>query len=244
MKFFIVVAITLLALANAQKGEKGKGEKGGKAGKGGSSEEMGDGENKAMCAEPEMLGAICVAGTKLGTKLNAAIAKCSGEEEMAKGRAGRPIKGLFKKLFKRKKGRGNKKGKGFKGGKGGKGGKCTSFDELMEKIDAETSNHRCVMKKMGWMDTDGNMVQDVHNADMLTLNKALTGKIDEAEIEECSKNVFEMMSKKHENNKCASSFDEDQVVTLEKIRMQMAKGKCAQKIFTALAYLTVSIYSS
>merc|ERR1719402_887637 len=209
-----------------------------------------------------MLGAICVAGNILGTKLNAAMAKCSGDEEMAKGRARRPIQGLFKKLFKRKrgsgnkkgrrnkKGRGNKKGKGFKGskgdkgGKGGKGGKCPSFDELMEKIDAETSNHRCVMKKMGWMDTDGNMVQDVHNADMLTLNKALTGKIDEAEIEECSKNVFEMMFKKHEKNKCASSFDEDQVVTLEKIRMQMAKGKCAQKIFTALAYLTVSIYSS
>ena len=31
--------------------------------------------------------------------------------------------------------------------------------------------------------------------------------------------------------RCASTFDEDQVATLKKIGMQMAKGKCAQKIF-------------
>ena len=48
-----------------------------------------------MCADPMMLGAICVAGNKLGTKLNAAMAKCSGDEEMAKGRERRPIKGIY-----------------------------------------------------------------------------------------------------------------------------------------------------
>merc|ERR1712080_610547 len=213
------------------------GGKGGKGGKGGSSEEgsseemgfsseeMGDGEDKAMCADPEMLGAICVAGTDLGAKMEAAMAECSGGEEMAAGRARnpKPSKGKGKG-----KGKG-KPGKGGKKGKGGKGGKCPSFDELIEKIDAETAGHRCVIEKMGWMDSDGNMVKEVHDADMATLNKDLTDRIDEQEIEDCSNKAFEMMSKKYGDNKCG--FDDDQVETLSKIGMQMAQGKCAQKVF-------------
>merc|ERR1711874_736399 len=52
-----------------------------------SSEEMGDDEDISMCADPEMLGAICVAGSDLGAKMEAAMAECYGEEEMAAGRA-------------------------------------------------------------------------------------------------------------------------------------------------------------
>merc|ERR1711890_175695 len=175
-----------------------------------------------------MLGAICVAGTDLEPRWRQLWLNALEERRWQQGEQGTQslLKGKGKEREKANLAREVKKGKG---GKGGKGGKCPSFDELIEKIDAETAGHRCVIEKMGWMDSDGNMIKEVHDADMATLNKDLTDRIDEQEIEDCSNKAFEMMSKKYGDNKCG--FDDDQVETLSKIGMQMAQGKCAQKVF-------------
>merc|ERR1712080_398172 len=96
------------------------------------------------------------------------------------------------------KGKGKKgKGKG-KGGKGGKEDKCPDFEDLLTKIDAETADHQCFMEKMEWVDNDGNMLQDVHAADMASLNTALTEKIDQQEIDDCTAEMMGKMGKEGE----------------------------------------------
>merc|ERR1712088_28114 len=115
-------------------------------------------EKENMCGEdmdPMAIGHWCVAGTDMGNKMEAAITECynipSGE---ALGRAG-----------KKGKGKGGKGGKG-KAGKGGKGSKCPSYDDIVSKIDSETADEQCFMDKMGWVDSEFNFLQDVHDADM------------------------------------------------------------------------------
>merc|ERR1712080_387776 len=121
--------------------------------------------------DPMAIGGWCVAGTDMGTKMEAAITECyNGPTEEAEGRAGKKGKG---KGGKKKPGKGGKGGKG-KAGKGGKGGKCPSYDEIVSKIDSETADEQCFMEKMGWVDNDYNFLQDVHDADMASLNSALT----------------------------------------------------------------------
>merc|ERR1711890_179940 len=105
-------------------------------------------------------------------------------------------------------------GKG-KGGKGGKGKKCPSFDDLMSKIEAETADHRCVMEKMGWMENNGTMMKDVMEADMASLNPALTDRINETDIEMCANKTMNMMAK--EGKKCASSYNDEEIETLEQL---------------------------
>ena len=85
-----------------------------------------------MCdVDPMMIGAMCVAGTSMGEKMEAAITDCYNiPEDMATGRAGKKGKG---------KGKGGKGGKSGKGGKGSKGDKCPTFDEIVQKIDSETA---------------------------------------------------------------------------------------------------------
>merc|ERR1719500_1812646 len=74
-----------------------------------------------MCADPMEIGALCVAGTAMGTKMEAAVTACFNMSDVM--RKGKPGKG---------------KGKG-KGGKGGKGEKCPSFDDIIIEIEEETA---------------------------------------------------------------------------------------------------------
>jgi len=212
MRFFLFIAITFICLAQAKKGGKGKG-KGKKpqefSSEEMSSEEMGD-DGEGMCADPMEMGALCMAGTDMGAKMEAAVAECFNMSEvMRKGKPG--------------------KGKKGKGGKGGKGKKCPSFDDLMIKIEAETADHRCVLEKMGWMENNGTMMKDVMEADMASLNPALTDRINETDIEMCANKTMNMMAK--EGEKCASSYNDEEIETLETIGMHIAMAECSHKAF-------------
>merc|ERR1712080_73505 len=161
--------------------------------------------------DPMAIGGWCVAGTDMGTKMEAAITECyNGPTEEAEGRAG-------------------KKGKG-KAGKGGKGGKCPSYDEIVSKIDSETADEQCFMEKMGWVDNDYNFLQDVHDADMASLNSALTDRMDEQEFEECATEMMEKMGT--EGEKCADSYTEEEIDNLKMIGQAIAYSTCGHKIFT------------
>merc|ERR1712080_173170 len=142
-----------------------------------------NGKDEACGMDPMTMGALCVSGTAMGAKMETAFADCySGPT--AEGRQGNQ----------REKEKGKKKGKG-KGGKGGKEDKCPDFEDLLTKIDAETADHQCFMEKMEWVDNDGNMLQDVHAADMASLNTALTEKIDQQEIDDCTAEMMGKMGK-------------------------------------------------
>merc|ERR1712080_26612 len=177
-------------------------------------------------------------GTDMGTKMEAAITKCyNGPTEEAEGRAGKKGKG---KAGKKKPGKGGKGGEegetqGGKGGKkkpgkGGKGGKCPSYDEIVSKIDSETADEQCFMEKMGWVDNDYNFLQDVHDADMASLNSALTDRMDEQEFEECATEMMEKMGT--EGEKCADSYTEEEIDNLKMIGQAIAYSTCGHKIFT------------
>jgi len=207
MKVFIVFSVTIIGLALAGKG--------GKAAK--------NGEDDSCGIDAMTMGAMCVSGTAMGAKMETAFADCYNMPQ-EESRAGKKGKG------KAAKGKAGKKGKGKSGkGKGGKGKTCPDFEDLLSKIDEESTDHQCFMDKMGWMDSDGNMLQDVHDADMASLNSALTAKIDEQSIADCASEKMEKMSK--EGEQCASSYNEEQLNTLQAIGQAMAEGACSHKAF-------------
>merc|ERR1712080_581706 len=191
---------------------------------------MGGMEDGSLCGEdmdPMAIGGWCVAGTDMGTKMEAAITECyNGPTEEAEGKAGKKKPG---KGGKKKPGKGGKGGKG-KAGKGGKGGKCPSYDEIVSKIDSETADEQCFMEKMGWVDNDYNFLQDVHDADMASLNSALTDRMDEQEFEECATEMMEKMGT--EGEKCADSYTEEEIDNLKMIGQAIAYSTCGHKIFT------------
>ena len=61
-----------------------------------------------------------------------------------------------------------------------------------------STDHRCIAENMGWMDNEGNTMEDVMEADMASLNPALTDRIDEQDIETCTNKTLEMWGKEGE----------------------------------------------
>merc|ERR1719186_1842280 len=188
-----------------------------------SSEEMSSmeiGDDDGMCVGPMEMGALCVVGTEMGAKMEAAITECFNMSDVTMRKA-KPGKG--------KRGKGGKGGKGKGKGKGGKKDKCPSFDDLIAKIEAETADHRCMMNQMGWLDSGMNIMEDVMEADMASLNPALTDRLDEAEIEMCANETMEEMAK--EGEMCASAYSDEEVATLVMIGYHIAVAECSHEAF-------------
>merc|ERR1712080_399360 len=120
-----------------------------------------------LCADKEVIGQLCLAGTIMGEKMKAALDTCINIEvhvdDMDRKRKSPKGKGKNK----------GQKGKGEKG-KGGRG-KCPTAGEILERIDNQTSEHRCVLKEMGWVDAEGkvSLTSEVAMNDLKSLHPSV-----------------------------------------------------------------------
>ena len=113
-------------------------------------EGYGHGQDKGICLSPDKILLYCMAGTKIGEKMQAAIEKCSKEcgkedNDAKPGKGKESGKGKGKGKGKGSKGKGNG-GKGKGKGKGKNSGavpfECSKIDEIKEQFkEAHKSNN-------------------------------------------------------------------------------------------------------
>ena len=162
-----------------------------------------------FCLDHKTTGAICLAGSSLAEKMPAAFEACFGGEVAAAGRR-----------------RGNGGGRG-KGGK--RGPRCPSFDKIMSKVQEKFADEACVLKQLGWIDEEGNELQDAIEADIATLNEGVQAGISEEGVEECVAEIMEEMDGKYA--KCADKYTEEEKATLEEVGVKIASFKCFMGMF-------------
>merc|ERR1711936_998178 len=123
----------------------------------------------------------CTAGTPLGVKIAQASAACmeaSTEEEFE----------VVTEIVanRRRKCRGRRcKGKGKK--------KCPSVGDVKEKMETEMEGDLCILSQLGWIDADGQAIEDVMTADLMTLPRDVSAKLSEDKVIKFAKSCEEFV---------------------------------------------------
>merc|ERR1719494_191445 len=63
---------------------------------------------------------------------------------------------------------------------------CPSMDEMRTSAMEEMKTELCVLNAIGWMDDEGNMMQDVEDADMAEFPETVREAVSEAKIKDCA----------------------------------------------------------
>merc|ERR1711973_50680 len=164
-------------------------------------------EKEGLCLSNDQVHMMCGIGTKLQDKMDAALKQCVPPEMMAatmedmqdssmtpaikllsSGRAftfddpaERKMKENPNKKMK-KKSKKDSKPSGFKSCEAS----CPSLDEMRASAMEEMKTELCVLNAIGWMDDEGNMMQDVEDADMAEFPEAVREAVSEAKIKDCA----------------------------------------------------------
>lgn len=155
-----------------------------------------------FCLDHKTTGAICLAGSTLADKMPAAFETCFGDMAAAGRR---------------------------RGGKRGKGKRCPSFEKIMGWVEEEFMEDGCVLQQLGWIDEEGNEIQDVIDADLATLAPGVQAGLSEDALDECVAETIKKMDAKYA--KCADKYNEEETATLEEVGVKIASYKCFMGMF-------------
>merc|ERR1711973_144573 len=119
---------------------------------------------------------------------------------------------------------------------------CPSLDEMRASAMEEMKTELCVLNAIGWMDDEGNMMQDVEDADMAEFPEAVREALSEAKIKDCAEvataaKMEAMMKDKKFQKKYGACFEnecyseEDMEAMTEMLEM-MAGMQCWDRAFT------------
>merc|ERR1712123_89970 len=156
----------------------------------------------------------CTAGTPVGVKFASALASCrnatSSEESSAvanrkkKTCRGRRCRSKFTK-------------------------KCPSVEDIKKKIGKEMKVDLCILNKLGWIDTEGQAVDAVMTADLMTLPTEVSAKLSDEEVDACAGKMVSKMSQRHK--RCGKKYSADDVAELSELCLKVASYKCFQNQF-------------
>merc|ERR1719433_788580 len=263
----VVIFCALVSIAIAG-GKGGEGEESMTTMMGGKDEmmqEMMD-EKEGLCLSNDQVHMMCGIGTKLQEKMDAALKQCVPPEMMSatmedmqdssmtpaikvlsSGRAftldepaerkrkENPNKKMKKKSKKSKK---PSKPSGFKSCEAS----CPSLDEMRASAMEEMKTELCVLNAIGWMDEEGNMKQDVEDADMAEFPEAVREAVSEAKIKDCAEvataaKMEAMMKDKKFQKKYGACFEnecysEEDMEAMTKMMEMMAGMQCWDRAFT------------
>merc|ERR1712128_248086 len=222
MRFFILFCLVLAASAD-------------------SSEEKGRNEDGGLHFDAKEVAMACAAGTPIGAKLANAFATClgaSGTDDVEIATDGTTLTTTTGSIVvnrRRKPCRGRKcRGKGKK--------RCPGVEDIKEKIGAEMEDDLCILNQLGWIDSEGEAVEEVMTADLMTLPTDVSAKLSEEEIGSCADKMVSKMSKKH--RRCAKMYSADDMAQLSELGLKVASYKCFQKQFakSCQAFVREEIY--
>merc|ERR1719462_453473 len=119
---------------------------------------------------------------------------------------------------------------------------CPSMDEMRASAMEEMETELCVLNAIGWIDAEGNMKQDVEDADMAEFPAAVKEAVSEAKIKDCAevataRKMEEMMEDKKFQQKYGACFtnqcySEKEMEAMTKMMEMMAGMQCWDKAFT------------
>merc|ERR1719483_272513 len=170
----------------------------------------------------------CTAGTPVGVKFASALASCANATTAADPSAvasrkkktcrGRRCRSKFTK-------------------------KCPSVEDIKKKVGKEMKADLCILKNLGWIDTEGQAVDAVMTADLMTLPTEVSAKLSEEKVEACADKMITKMSQRHE--RCAKKYNADDVSELSELGLKVASYKCFQNQFakSCQAFVKQEIYS-
>merc|ERR1712128_74891 len=222
MRFFILFCLVLAASAD-------------------SSEEKGRNEDGGLHFDAKEVAMACTAGTPIGAKLANAFATClgaSGTDDVEIATEGTTLPTTTGSIVinrRRKPCRGRKcRGKGKK--------RCPGVEDIKEKIGAEMEDDLCILNQLGWIDSEGEAVEDVMTADLMTLPTDVSAKLSEDKIGSCADKMVSKMSKKH--RRCAKMYSADDMAQLSELGLKVASYKCFQEQFakSCQAFVRKEIY--
>merc|ERR1719474_2550087 len=216
-----------------------------------------------QCVPPEMMAATMddMQDTSMtpATKLLSSGRAFDFDEPSERGRKKKVFKG--KKTTKKTKGfkKSNNKKKPTKPSKKGKKqnksknpskpsdfksceASCPSLDEMRASATEEMKTELCVLNAIGWMDDEGNMKQDVEDADMAEFPEAVREAVSEAKIKDCAEvataaKMEAMMKDKKFQKKYGACFEnecysEEDREAMAKMMEMMAGMQCWDRAFT------------
>merc|ERR1719445_733009 len=119
---------------------------------------------------------------------------------------------------------------------------CPSMDEMRATAMEEMKTELCVLNAIGWMDDEGNMMQDVEDADMAEFPEAVREAVSEAKIKDCAEvataaKMEAMMKDKKFQKKYGACFEnecysEEDMEAMTKMMEMMAGMQCWDRAFT------------
>merc|ERR1712106_958277 len=114
---------------------------------------------------------------------------------------------------------------------------------IKKKVGKEMKVDLCILKYLGWIDTEGQAVDAVMTADLLTLPTEVSAKLSEEKVEACADKMVSKMSQRHK--RCAKKYSADDVSELSELGLKVASYKCFQNQFakSCQAFVKQEIYS-
>merc|ERR1711936_713181 len=119
---------------------------------------------------------------------------------------------------------------------------CPSLDEMRASAMEEMKTELCVLNAIGWMDDEGNMKQDVEDAEMAEFPEAVREAVSEAKIKDCAEvataaKMEAMMKDKKFQKKYGACFknecySEEDMEAMTKMMEMMAGMQCWDRAFT------------
>merc|ERR1711936_827135 len=119
---------------------------------------------------------------------------------------------------------------------------CPSLDEMRSSAMEEMKTELCVLNAIGWMDDEGNMMQDVEDAEMAEFPEAVREAVSEAKIKDCAEvataaKMEAMMKDKRFQKKYGACFEnecysEEDMEAMTKMMEMMAGMQCWDRAFT------------
>merc|ERR1711892_410438 len=221
MRFVILFCLVLAASADSS--EEGRNEDGG------------------LHFDAKEVAMACTAGTPIGAKLANAFATClgaSGTDDVEIATEGTTLPTTTGSIVvnrRRKPCRGRKcRGKGKK--------RCPGVEDIKEKIGAEMEDDLCILNQLGWIDSEGEAVEEVMTADLMTLPTDVSANLSKDKIGSCADKMVSKMSEKH--RRCAKMYSADDMAKLSELGLKVASYKCFQKQFakSCQAFVRKEIY--
>jgi len=155
----------------------------------------------------------CTVGTPMAPKLMKAYVACSNmtdtEEEKEKkchtGRKGR-------KCRKQKK-------------------KCKTVKQIIAHISKKMEGESCILSQLGWLDSDGNVNEEIMVADVSNLPVEIQNEVSTDNIQTCAMEKLGEMASNPDHARCNAKFNEEEMATLTEFGLKIASYKCFKANF-------------
>merc|ERR1719435_884682 len=188
----------------------------------------------------------CTSGLPFGDTLETAFAYCDqtvGEDRLAslslrqrKGGSGKGKGGKGKEKGKGGQGKGNGGNGKHENGKGkagkGKGGKCPSVNAVIENLKSKAKKDRCVFRSIGWVDSDGDIIEDTMKIAVTSLPAEVALEMSVNNIKICALDKAKEWAQTPKRQRCDATYNTNERGRLHNDEARVAGMKCIKTVMS------------